>query len=737
MERSPKPKGGRLTKNPRVPQPKSGGFLLEIGTEELPWQMIGPATNQLAQSLDALLTNQRISHGRVRSFATPRRLAVLVEAVKPRQAPARQEFLGPPKNVGFTSEGKPTPAALGFAKAQGVKVSDLEVRQTPKGAYLCAVKQEEGQPTVKVLGDHLPHVIRNLSFPKGMRWNSTGVRFARPIRWLVALYGTTVVDVSVAGVHSGNRSWGHRVAASKGSKRGGVEVRSPEAYVASLERAGVVVDQNKRRAMLQAQLKGLARSLKGRIYTPNQEELLEQAVFSVEWPHAICGRFHSKYLELPQEVLITSMKEHQGFFSLVDQEGRLLPHFITATNRKLPDMSLIRKGNERVLTARLADAQYFYNEDRKVKLSDWVNRLHGVVFHQKVGSLHQKTERMISLAAAIAQATGFSGVKEVCQRAALLSKGDLTTGMVGEFPMLQGVMGGEYAKHDGEPEAVCLALGEYYLPRTPDDALPQTPVGKLLSLTDRLDTLVAFFRAGILPSGSEDPFGLRRHAFGMIRILIEGRLALNLVNVIKEADSYLENQGVVGARVSNVEEARESGDAPKLLLEFIADRLRYHGRTIHSLRDDVMDAVLAGRKEEEFDVLDLFYRMQAVQAITRQEDFDPLMVGFKRAYRIVEKEQWNSNTVNPELFEHPTEEVLSQAVDKCRGLVPPLIVKREYAQALKALIALKPSIDAFFDGVLVNSPVQAVRANRLSLLYRVDELFSALADFSRIQVQGS
>ena len=715
------------TKDPKRDRLPTTSFLLEIGSEELPWQMIQPAMTQLAQLLEGFLANHRLSHDSIRTFGTPRRLAVFVRGLAVKQTSVVQETLGPSKAVAFDAQGHPTKAAQGFAKSQGVGVGTLETRETSKGVYLCAVKREKGLPAAKVFTEHLPGLLQQLTFPKTMRWNASGVRYPRPIRWLVALVGARALSFEFAGVRSGGRSWGHRFLS--GGKTGraskGIGIRRPEMYETALARAGVVVDPVRRREVLAGQLKQLARSVSGRVYQANHEALLDQAVFSLECPNILGGTFDETYLALPPEVLITSMKEHQGFFSVVNRKGELLPRFFAPTNMNVKNMELITVGNERVLAARLADARYFFDEDRKGKLADRVSRLNGVVFHKQLGSLYEKTQRTISLAGALADAAGVPEVKESCQRAALLSKADLVTGMVGEFPTLQGVMGEKYAAHDGESVEVCQAIGEYYRPRTPDDALPETTVGRLLALADRLDTLAAFFYAGIVPSGSEDPYSLRRSAFGVIRIVVETGLNINLGDVVRQAEQRLVDQGI-----------KAGGHAGSPLLKFLEDRLRYYGRTVPGYREDVMESVLARGDDAECDLRDLFLRMDALQVITSQQDFESLIVGFKRAHRIVKKEAWSTRSVDVALLNHPTERTLHQAVETAKRAVGQSLAAHDYHGALKQLIGLKSPIDQFFEGVLVNAPEPEVRANRLSLLCRVDDLFAAFGDLSQIQVQG-
>ena len=689
--------------------------------------MIRPAMGQLAQSLEGFLADHRLSHGRILTFGTPRRLTVLVEGLAAKQPSLQKESLGPSEAVAFDDQGQPTKAAEGFANSQGVDVNALETRETAKGVYLCAVKQEKGLPAATVLTGHLPKLLQQLTFPKTMKWNASGVRYPRPIRWLVALVGGRPLSFDFAGVRSGARSWGHRFLSGAKSDAASqrIKIPHPEVYEAALARVGVVVDPVKRRDALAGQLKQLARSVKGRVYQANYEELLDQAVFSLECPNVVCGTFAQAYLSVPPEVLIAAMSEHQGFFSVVNRKGDLLPRFFAPTNMELRNMELIRVGNERVLAARLADARYFFDEDRKVKLADRVPDLNGVVFHKKLGSLYQKIERMISLVEALADAAGIPEIKESCQRAAFLSKADLVTGMVGEFPTLQGVMGEKYAAHDKEPAEVCRAIGEYYRPRMPEDSIPETPVGRLLALADRLDTLSAFFHAGIVPSGSEDPFGLRRSAFGVVRVVIEAGLNINLAEVVRHAEQRLIMQGV-----------KAGDDAALLLLKFLEERLRYYGRTGPGFREDVMESVLARVDDAACDLRDLFLRMDALQAITSQQDFESLIVGFKRAHRIVGKEAWTARTVDAVLLTHSTERTLREAVETAGRAVGQALDAHDYHGALKHLIGLKTPIDQFFDGVLVNAPELEVRANRLSLLCQVDDLFSAFGDLSQIQVQG-
>jgi len=715
----------KVAKAPKAPATTE--LLLEIGTEELPYQFVAPAMRALQQSAETLLKDLRLTYGTVRTMGTPRRLVLLIEGLSRQQASAVKEAMGPSKSVAFDQNGQPTRAAVGFAAGQGIPVEDLQVRQTPKGEYLFAVKQEKGQPVAAVLLQALPQLLGKLSFPKAMHWNQTGVRFARPVRWLVALCGGKVLPIHFATIKAGNLSHGHRVLGAKVSSPKGFAVTSIAHYLKETERHGVIVDQERRRAMILDQLASLAKSARGHLH--QDDDLLEQAVYMVESPLTILGSFKPHYLSLPKEILMTSMKEHQGYFSLVDQKGGLLPNFLAVTNMKLSNMQLIREGNERVLAARLADAKFFFDEDRKTSLIDRVPKQLAVTFHQKLGSLHQKTQRVVAMAAHVAGQLGDDRLVQESRRAAELSKADLLTGIVGEFPTLQGLMGGEYAKHDGESPVVSAAIREQYMPRAMEGELPESLAGKVLSLADRLDSIAGFFLVGLVPSGSEDPFALRRHATAIVRIVIEGQLRLDLAQAVRAAQDVLSGQHVVAAP--------QSGKGAPDVIGFLFERVRFYGKSAHQLRDDVMDAVLKSADRQAIDLTDLFDRMKALQQITVRAEFDPLIVGFKRAHRLTEKEQWDRKPVESGLFREGAESALHQTVQSSQQEYAAAMRDGQYGQALDVLVRMKGPIDDFFNAVMVNADDPAVRGNRLSLLKSVDDLFMSFADFSQIMVQGT
>ncbi|WP_454065037.1 glycine--tRNA ligase subunit beta [Candidatus Nitrospira salsa] len=711
----------KTSRQPSISTP----FLLELGTEELPASSIDSALHQLSTLMKTSLSEQRLAYESIWTVGTPRRLVVFIDGLVAKQSALTQEVMGPPQSIAYDAQGNPTKAAIGFASTQGVPVDALQIRETAKGQYVCAMKRESGRRTSEVLKEHLPNVIQQLSFKKSMKWNDSQLRFARPLRWILALYGSQTLHFEVGGVLSGAKTFGHRFLGTPRSNIGRpITIKHPTSYEAAMKRSCVIVDPQERRALIQSEVSVLAKSVKGIVYAEHESELLEQAVYTVECPQAILGSFSSNFLTLPQEVLITAMKEHQGYFSLIGENGYLLPNFITVTNMTLPKMDVIRLGNERVLSARLSDAQYFFREDRKISLANRVAQLQGITFHRKLGSVYQKMCRLQEFVPQIAKTIGAYAVKDVCERAAYLAKADLTTGMVGEFPTLQGIMGREYAKYDGEPAEVSDALGELYLPGTPDGPLPQTNLGILLGVGDRLDTCTAFFFVGMTPSGSEDPLALRRLAYGLVRIIVEKNLRFNVTQLIAQAEQILKSQNV--ARPASNDSIGPS------LVEFLLERLRFFMKTRYGVPDDQIDAVLSARPPGVCDFTDLVARMHALQQVATQPEFTPLIGGYKRVSRILQKEQWRAIQVNQTLFEHDVETNLLEAVDAAQISMDVHLSSQDYAGALTTLLQLKNPIDGFFEGVMVNASDQHIRANRLSLLGRVNHLFFTLADFSRV-----
>jgi glycyl-tRNA synthetase beta chain len=692
-------------------------LLLEIGSEELPAQFVTPALGELAAQASRLFSEARLRHGAMITLGTPRRLTLIVHGLAHEQDPIVTEVLGPSRTVAFDPDGKPTRAAVGFAASQGVPVESLQSRTTAKGEYLVSVKQDAGQETGVLLPQLLQRLLEGMTFPKAMRWNETGARFARPVRWLLSLYNGKPVPVAFAGLKADSFSFGHRFLSSAEALR----VNDFKSYVRILEQAGVIVDQNRRREMIVSQLDQIAREKQATLVI--DDDLVDQAVFTVEAPHAIAGSFDSRYLDLPKEVLITAMKEHQGYFSLLTPDEGLSPHFVAVINMGMQYADVIRAGNERVLGARLADAKFFYDEDRKTSLETRVEHLTGVTFHQKLGTLHQKVQRLVILAPQLARTLGVSEEAQTCGRAAHLCKADLITGMVGEFPTLQGIMGRQYALYHGEPKAVADAIAEHYLPRFAEDRLPQGIAGRILSLADRLDTLAAFFVMGLIPSGSQDPFALRRQASAVIRLLLEGGPSLNLIDAMREAFNGLKAQGITGDDKGILE-----------LERFFTERLRYYLREVAKLREDLIDAVLAGRPSDTFDPDALRARAEALQTFAGRPEFESLVTGFKRAENITKTVQ--DERVDRELLKDAVEGHLATALLAAAPQLTRLLADSKFAEALDALAALKAPIDAFFTGVMVMAEDTALRRNRLALLVQVRNMFRQYADFSKIQVEA-
>jgi glycyl-tRNA synthetase beta chain len=673
-------------------------FLLEIGTEEIPDWMIEEALTQLGASFREFLTAHGLGHeASVATDATPRRLVLRAEGVAERQADREELVLGPPEAAAFR-DGKPTPAAEGFARKQGIGLEAIGVFETARGNYVGYRKRIEGRPARDLLAEALPGMILAIHFPKTMYWSGrNGARFIRPIRWLVALLGEEVVPFEVEGVAAGRITRGHRRlgAAAIEVSIGNYEQRLRENFVlvAAAERRQRIGD-------------GIAR-LEGETGLRVQPDaaLIETLVYLTEYPTPILGSFDPEYLELPREVLVTVMRHHQRYLSLTDAEGNLAPAFIAVMNIDADREGLVRKGNERVLRARFNDARFFIAVDRQRRLADRVDDLAKVTFQARLGDYRQKTEENCRWARELAGRAGADPV--LAERAALLAKCDLTTEMVKEFTELQGVMGGLYAQMDGEPEGVWRAVYEHYKPVSMEDAIPATMTGRIVSLADKLDTLRRCFSIGLAPSGSRDPFALRRAAQGAIRVVAEGELPFGI---------------------------RDLAGEDATLAEFLTDRVRYYFREIRNFRYDEVNAVLAAGGGE---LVDLERRLEAIAAVRPTENFEPVAASFKRIQNILRQAGFDGvEPVDPSLLEPGPETELYQAFERVRKAVEENRPAGRYAPALEAIASLRPAVDLFFDKVLVNAQDARVRANRLALLGGLLREFSTIADFSEIVTAG-
>jgi glycyl-tRNA synthetase beta chain len=682
-------------------------LLLEIGTEEIPARFLPPVLEEMAASFRKMLDAERIGVGEIFTWGTPRRLALVASEVADSQAAVTEEVIGPPRAVAMNAAGKPTPAALGFARAQGVEVGDLIAVDTPRGVYLAVSKSTAGRPTSECLAELLPGFILGLSFPKSMRWGSETITFARPIHWILARYGGEVIPFGLGDVTSGGLTFGHRFLAPQA-----LEVTDAHDYVAALSAAKVIVDPQARRVLLEQELTRAAAGVNGEV-VPNPG-LLEENTFLVEYPSVVVGNFEDKFLALPDEVLITSMREHQRYFSLRGADGRLLPHFIAVNNTLTRDPNVVRQGHERVIRARLSDAMFFYQEDAKVPLESRVNALKGVVFHSLLGTSYEKMERFRELATALARQLA-PDLEDKVKRAASLCKADITTEMVGEFPSLQGVMGRIYAGLSGEDPEVAEALFTHYLPRHADDALPPDKIGALVGLADRLDTICGCFGVGLSPTGTADPYGLRRHALAVIRILRSQGLHLDLVAAVESALELL--KGKISR--TNLETSAE-------VLDFFQTRLQNLLLT-EGLDHETITAVLAAGCR---DVVDAADKVRALHEVRQSPDFPALALAFKRVINIAQGAE--AGEVDPGLFEHGEENILYQSAGLMESQVAQALEQRDYAEVCRALASLKGPVDAFFDKVLVMAEDERLRRNRLALLVRISRTFLKMADFSKI-----
>ncbi len=682
-------------------------LLVEIGMEECPARFLPPAREQLRAEAERLLVQARLAHGPIQVFGTPRRLAVLVSGVAQRQEDWSEEVKGPPRRAAFDAEGRPTRAAEGFARQQGVALEELQIRETPQGSYVFAVRRHAGRLAVELLPDLVRELIGALSFPKSMRWGDYDVRFVRPIRWLVALYGQQVLPVEVAGVRADRFTRGHRFLAP-----GPVALPEPSAYVEVLRRAWVLADPQVRRERIRNAIAAVAEQSGDQVAW--DEELLDEVTDLVEFPTPVVGSFAPAYLELPPEVLITPMKEHQRYFPVLAADGRLRPRFVAVRNGGEGNLEVIRAGYEKVLAARLADARFFYEEDRKVPLPERVEALRQVVWQEGLGTLYDKVQRVVGVVERLA--VGWPEPEAAwARRAAQLCKADLTTHMVYEFPELQGVMGREYARLAGEPEPVAQALFEHLLPRGAGDALPTSRPGALVSVADKIDSIVGLFSAGLAPTGSQDPYGLRRQALGIVRILLAGILPMDLGQIVAA--------GVAGYRDRLGDPARLGQE----VMEFLLGRLRGL-LTDMGLRYDVVDAVLAVSGQRPAEAL---ARGQALAQLLGSPVLDALVTAFQRVARLATQAQ-GAAAIDPSRFREAAERALWQAVETARPEVEACLARGEYAQALDRLAQLRPVVDRFFNDVLVMDPDPDLRANRLALLRATAAVLGTVADLSKL-----
>ncbi len=686
-------------------------LLFEIGTEEIPAGFLSKAVGDMEGIISKMLAEKNIAFEGVRCLATPRRLVLYIRHVAPKQADQTVEKLGPAKKAAFDENGSPTKAATGFAKSQGLDVSQLEVISTEKGEYLGARKTLAGQPTADLLPDLLKNFMLSIPFRKSMGWAAYDLRFARPVHWLLALYGGTTIPLTIEDIQSSNTSRGHRFMAPAA-----FEVSSFEEYLAKCRERFVIVDPSERKQMILEQAQASADDAGGRLFY--SEELLDTVTYIVEYPVIVRGTFDADYLNIPKEVLTTTMISHQKYFPVVGSDDKLLPFFIAVSNTQPRDLSVVAKGNERVLAARLSDARFFFEEDKKVPLEERVESLKKVVFHTLLGTSHKKVMRFRKLAAKIVQKAKPKLKKDV-DRAALLAKADLESLMVGEFSELQGIMGREYALLAGENPDVARAIYDHYLPVAAGGELPQTDVGAIVGLADKIDTIVGFFGVGLPPSGTADPYALRRQALGVINILLDKRYPLNLHFLIDESLSLLKD--VL---------KKPAEDVKKDVLDFFRGRLQ-NQLIGQGYAYDTVEAVLAS---DIGDLVSVLEKIAALQAFRQNPEFEPISIAFKRVDNILKGYEGGRPDVN--LLTAEAEIRLFSAFETIGERVEKGIAEKNFPAALNNLAALRPPVDAFFDTVMVMDKDEQIRANRLSLLAEISTLFHKIADFSKIVTAG-
>lgn len=679
-------------------------LLLEIGTEEVPAHFMPGILAQLKEKATAKFQEMRLDFDEVTSLGTPRRTALLVKNLAETQQGASSEYKGPSTAIAFDKDGNPTKAAIGFARGKKVDVADLVV----KDGYVYAVSSEEGKQTVELLPTLLKELVEGLNFPKNMRWGDLDFRFVRPLRWLVALYDEEVIDFTVANVTSGRVSRGHRFLSE-----GDFTINKASDYEQACKDAFIIVDQEKRRDIIKAQIEEIAKAHNG--HAEITEDLLEEVIYLVEYPTALCGTFEDKYLKLPKEAVMTPMRDHQRYFPVLDDNNNLLPLFITVRNGGDYCLDKVQHGNERVLRARLADAQFFFDEDRKHSLYDYVEKLKTVVFQEGLGTIYDKANRLAELSAFIGEKVNATEAEiKTTKRAAILAKADLVSAMVCEFTELQGIMGREYALLDGEGQEVATAIYEHYMPRFAGDAEPASVAGRLVSLADKMDNIVATFSRGLVPTGSQDPFALRRQALGIVHTIIEANYTISISEIADKAMDLL-----------NITDSEKRAEIQKNVAEFFTLRLK-NVLSDNDVRYDIIDAVLENADEVA--------GTYAKACVTAQEIasgvLNDAIQAFVRVGNISKKAE--NNVINEALFTLDEEKALYNIYVAVAKDVETALNNKDYKTAIDKMQELTAPINNFFDNVMVMDKDEQIKNNRLALLKNIDTLIKSVADFGKI-----
>lgn len=700
-------------------------LLLEIGTEEIPAGFIGKALDTMSTLLATGLDKAGIGYGEISTLGTPRRLVLMVKGLEKSQPDATVEVRGPKIEAAYDADGNPTRALVGFARGQGVAVADLKKVESKKGAHVLAIKSVTGSETIKVLPAILERVIGADLFKKSMRWGAGRTTFARPVHTILALYGGKIVDIEFAGIKSSNETFGHRFL-SDGKP---ITVTGADDYLDALRAASVLVDPTERKTIIIDGLKKCATEAGGTIIP--DDGLVEEVSNLVEFPVVLRGSFDDEFLDLPREVTIDAMRSHQRYFCVEDADGKLLPAFLTVANIAAKDPTVVINGNERVLRARLSDAQFYFEKDCNISMDDWVDQLKGVVFQAKLGTSYEKVERFAELASAIGGLVGCEPNK--LTRASWLAKADLASGMVMEFPKLQGIMGAKYAKLAGEPEEVCTAISEHYMPIAAGAALPSTIEGAIVSISDKMDTIAGCFGVGLIPTGTKDPYALRRAALGIIAIMLER----------KEISKYVPlGSLIIMAFASGLEgklkevKARDRAEAGPDIVEFFKERFK-NLLLSDGLSFDTIDAVLSLDLGYWEDLVDANERIRALEAFKEDPDCSRLVAAFKRVSNILKSAEGDYRPFKkpfPEEFIEDEEKALYEVSEKIAPEIEACKAEHDYEGAFKKLTSLKDTIDAFFDKVMVMADDKQVRENRLNLLNSVSTLYSDIADLSKLSI---
>ena len=680
-------------------------FFIEIGSEEIPSGYVEPALLYMREELASFFTRNKIQAGAPQVLGTPRRLVLSVKGVDVLQEDSVDFFQGPSISVAFDDQGEPTKAAIGFARGKGLDVSDLTRESTPKGEVVCARVEKKGRPTQDHLNEFLPKFIGNIPFPKRMRWQNKARPFARPLHWITAIFNDKPLQFNFDGIECGQFSPGHRFL-----KPDKFEVKNLSSYLEQSANHFLMVDPELRKRKILEQVQKLAQEAGGSV--EEDLSLLNVVNFLVEYPVAIRGDFDPCFLELPKELLVMTMKYHQKYFHISDEKENLLPYFITISN--MPESHQIKNGNERVLRARLEDARFFYNEDKKKQLDDFVGEMKGVVFQKKLGTLYEKMERVSGLSGVLSNFVCPDKQKQAL-RAGRLCKADLMTLMVYEFPELQGIMGGYYATHSGEVPEVAQAIKEHYRPAFSGDAPPESELGAIIAVADKLDTIIGCIGVGLIPSGSEDPYGLRRNALGIIQIFLCWGWQVPLINLIED-----------GLRSMGSKLKLEPEAIKKHVLELFSQRYKSH-LDAEGFPHDAIDCVLSTGLDS---IVDIKAKVVAFSDLKKQPYFEPLAIAFRRVVSILK--EGADGQVDPLLLNEPAEKKLFEVYLKLHEPVLRHIQKKEFDQALEKISEIKPAVDGFFDEVMVMVEDVSLRNNRLYLLHQISSLFSGLADFSRI-----